>query len=147
MDLFTKVYTSIKIVLAIAAIVGGFIFMHIIETKLSGGVNSAQIQAMMDAQNRTFQQIADNIVRANTTVSDQKLQDEVSKLDSKITKSINKSNEKIDQIGNIVASQKQIAVLNTASTKTYKAGTTNPNSYLFKKIYAKDTNGKEYPVA
>ena len=147
MDLFTKIYTAIKVILAVAIIYGGFTLISVIENKFSGGMSSEQVQAMLDAQNRKYEQLAENIVRANTEINDKKLKEELGKLDTKITDSIKESKEQVAQIGKIVASQKQTATLNQASKKTYKEGTDDPNAYEFEKIYAKDADGKEYPVA
>jgi hypothetical protein len=147
MDTFTKIYTIIKVILGAAVLYGGFTFLHVIENKLGGGLSTEQVQAMLDAQNREFKQLAENIVRANTEINDKKLKEEFNKLDSKITTSIKDSNEKISQIGKIVASQKQQVALNQASNVSYKKGTGDPNAYDFEKIYEKDSNGNEYPVA
>lgn len=147
MDLFTKIYTGIKIVLAIAVIYGGFTLAHTIENKFAGNATPEATQAIIDAQNRQFKELAENIVRANTEVNDKKLKEEFTKIDDRIKTSIKDSNEKIAQIGKIVASQKPVIAINQASNKTYKKGTDDPNAYEFEKIYQKDADGKEYPIA
>lgn len=142
----TKVYTGIKIALLIAVIAAGVVGYKTLEARLSGTVTAKDMQAMIDAQNRTFLQLTENAVRANTEINDAKLKEETRKLDNKITEKISQSNEKIAQIGVVVAKQGRNVVV-TSSTTSYKPGTADKDAYEFRKIYSKDAKGNDYPVA
>lgn len=57
------------------------------------------------------------------------------------------NNEKIKEVGTIVASMKQTVDKWAKSNHTYKEGTDNKHAHEFIKIYKKDADGNKFPIA
>lgn len=136
--MFNKIISTIKV--AVAIIVVGFLyyqFDHILKMLKPPTTPPPQIV-----------QITDNAWRVEFEASKIKvkeLEKELKKSNSKILAEVHKRNEKIDEIGRITAELKQTRKLNQASAHVYLKGKKTDHHFI--KIYAKASDGAEFPIA
>lgn len=91
--------------------------------------------------------LKDSIVSNRVVIDTKVLEDRIGSLDRTITAIVKERDQEITDIGKSVAKLAQtVDLINRASDKTYK-GKVDKQHYEFKKIYGKDTDGKQFPVA
>jgi hypothetical protein len=143
----SNIFVIIKLIIIFLAIYTGITWVNKISDKFNNdSISKHDLQAILDEQNRKFEKLAENIVVANTQINSKLLKEETEKLDKKITDRIDKNEEKIFQIGTVVARTRQLVNLKEKSDKEYK-GKKDKDSYFFKKLYGEDVNGKTYDLA
>jgi hypothetical protein len=96
-----------------------------------------------------MERIAENIVRKQIVVDTKEMKEAIKELaesNRKLLDIIKDRDEDIKEVGTIVAKVKQrVDKMSEPSDHTYKKGSINDHEFV--KIFGKDTDGKEYPVA
>lgn len=92
-----------------------------------------------------FIKLSDDIAAKGIVVDTKLLEDKIDNLDKEIIDYTKEQNEQINEIGKTVAKIEQTVNTKDSSDKIYTKG--KKTDYEFIKIYAKDVDGVEYPIA
>ena len=93
------------------------------------------------------ERIAADIYMAQIVESNKLLQLRMEEMDKRTVEYAHQNELKIMQLGKIIANIKPNVEIKVQSDKTYDNKRDDKLDYEFRKIYQKDTNGKEYPIA
>lgn len=134
----TNVWDVTKSVCLVAMVVSAIFFGYKWMNKPSQSADRAEME-----------RIAGDIIRKEIVVGNRELKDAIKKLadsNSRALEIIKERDEDIKEVGTVVAKIKQrVDKMGAASDHTYKKGSKFDHEFV--KIFGKDTEGKEYPVA
>jgi hypothetical protein len=138
MNFNINIWDITKSVCLMAVVLFGIYFGYTWINKPSQGIDRPEME-----------RIAENIVRKQIIESNKELSEAIKQLaesNSQALKIIKERGEDIKEVGKIVAKVKQrVDKMSEPSDHTYKKGSVFDHEFV--KIFGKDTEGKEYPVA